>query len=83
MDSTEANGAGSTGLKAQEGEDSQSTSSIGELAEKLLNAGKSDKDKKEIQKGDSALDTIAGKMRPWVRTSAPQRAALPRRRMSP
>lgn len=61
MDSTEANGAGSTGLKAQEGEDSQSTSSIGELAEKLLNAGKSDKDKKEIQKGDSALDTIAGK----------------------
>ena len=61
MDSTEANGAGSTGLKAQEGEESQSTSSIGELAEKLLNAGKSDKDKKEIQKGDSALDTIAGK----------------------
>lgn len=61
MDSTEANGAGSTGLKAQEGEDSQSASSIGELAEKLLNAGKSDKDKKEIQKGDSALDTIAGK----------------------
>lgn len=61
MDSTEKNGAGSTGLKAQEGEDSQSTSSIGELAEKLLNAGKSDKDKKEIQKGDSALDTIAGK----------------------
>lgn len=60
MDSTEANGAGSTGLKAQEGEDSQSTSSIGELAEKLLNAGKSDKDKKEIQKSDSALDTIAG-----------------------
>lgn len=61
MDSTEANGAGSTGLKAQEGADGQSTSSIGELAEKLLNAGKSDKDKKEIQKGDSALDTIAGK----------------------
>lgn len=59
MDSTEANGAGSTGLKAQEGEDSQSTSSIGELAEKLLNAGKSDKDKKEIQEGDSALDNIA------------------------
>lgn len=61
MDSTEKNGAGSTGLKAQESADSQSTSSIGELAEKLLNAGKSDKDKKEIQKGDSALDTIAGK----------------------
>lgn len=61
MDSTEKNGAGSTGLKAQEGADSQSTSSIGELAEKLLNAGKSDKDKKEIQKGDSALDKIAGK----------------------
>lgn len=61
MDSTEANGAGSTGLKAQEGADGQSTSLIGELAEKLLNAGKSDKDKKEIQKGDSALDTIAGK----------------------
>lgn len=61
MDSTEKNGAGSTGLKAQEGADGQSTSSIGELAEKLLNAGKSDKDKKEIQKGDSALDTIAGK----------------------
>ena len=64
MDSTEknGNGAGSTGLKAQEGgADGQSTSSIGELAEKLLNAGKSDKDKKEIQKGDSALDTIAGK----------------------
>lgn len=63
MDSTEANGngAGSTGLKAQEGADGKSTSSIGELAEKLLNAGKSDKDKKEIQKGDSALDTIAGK----------------------
>lgn len=60
MDSTEANGAGSTGLKAQEGADGQSTSSIGELAEKLLNAGKSDKDKKEIQKGDSALDKIAG-----------------------
>lgn len=61
MDSTEANGAGSTGLKAQEGgEDSQSTSSIGELAEKLLNAGKSDKDKEEIQEGDSALDNIAG-----------------------
>lgn len=61
MDSTEENGAGSTGLKAQEGADGQSTSSIGELAKKLLNAGKSDKDKKEIQKGDSALDTIAGK----------------------
>lgn len=61
MDSTAGNGAGSTGLKAQEGGDGQSTSSIGELAEKLLNAGKSDKDKKEIQKGDSALDTIAGK----------------------
>ena len=61
MDSTEKNGAGSTGLKAQESADNQSTSSIGELAEKLLNAGKSDKDKKEIQKGDSALDTIAGK----------------------
>ena len=61
MDSTEENGAGSTGLKAQEGADGQSTSSIGELAEKLLNAGKSDKDKKEIQKGDSALDNIAGK----------------------
>lgn len=61
MDSPEKNGAGSTGLKAQEGADGQSTSSIGELAEKLLNAGKSDKDKKEIQKGDSALDTIAGK----------------------
>lgn len=59
MHSTEANGAGSTGLKAQEGADGQSTSSIGELAEKLLNAGKSDKDKKEIQKGDSALDKIA------------------------
>lgn len=61
MDSTEKNGAGSTGLKAQEGEESQSTSSIGELAEKLLNAGKSDKDKKKIQEGDSALDNIAGK----------------------
>lgn len=61
MDSAEANGAGSTGLKAQEGADGKSTSSIGELAEKLLNAGKSDKDKKEIQEGDSALDTIAGK----------------------
>lgn len=61
MDSTEKNGAGSTGLKAQEDADGKSTSSIGELAEKLLNAGKSDKDKKEIQKGDSALDTIAGK----------------------
>lgn len=59
MDSTEKNGAGSTGLKAQEGADGQSTYSIGELAEKLLNAGKSDKDKKEIQKGDSALDKIA------------------------
>ena len=59
MDSTEKNGAGSTGLKAQEGADGQSTSSIGELAEKLLNAGKSDKDKKEIKKGDSALDKIA------------------------
>lgn len=62
MDSTEKNnGAGSTGLKAQEGADGQSTSSIGELAEKLLNAGKSDKDKEKIQKGDSALDNIAGK----------------------
>ena len=59
MDSTEANGAGSTGLKAQEGADGKSTSSIGELAEKLLHAGKSDKDKEEIQKGDSALDKIA------------------------
>ena len=59
MDSTEENGAGSTGLKAQEGADGKSTSSIGELAEKLLNAGKSDKDKKEIQEGDSALDKIA------------------------
>lgn len=60
MDSTEKNGAGSTGLKAQEGgADGQSTSSIGELAKKLLNAGKSDKDKEEIQKGDSALDKIA------------------------
>lgn len=61
MESSSVNGAGSSGLHAQEGASGSGTSSIGDLAGTLLNAGKSDKDKKEIQKGDSALDTIAGK----------------------
>ena len=61
MDSTEKNGAGSTGLKAQEGASGSGTSSIGDLAGTLLNAGKSGKDKKSIDSGDSALTDVANK----------------------
>lgn len=56
MESSPVNGAGSSGLHAQEG----GTSSIGDLAGTLLNAGKSEKDKKQIDSGDSALTNVAG-----------------------
>lgn len=61
MQSSGTNGAGSSGLHAQEGGTGSGTSSIGDLAGTLLNAGKSKKDKKEIDSGDSALTNVAGK----------------------
>ena len=61
MQSSAANGAGSSGLHAQEGGTGSGTSSIGDLAGTLLNAGKSEKDKKQIDSGDSALTNVAGK----------------------
>ena len=60
MQSSTANGAGSSGLHAQKGASGSGTSSIGDLAGTLLNAGKSKKDKKEIDSGDSALTNVAG-----------------------
>lgn len=61
MQSSPVNGAGSSGLHAQEGGTGSGTSSIGDLAGTLLNAGKSEKDKKQIDSGDSALTKVAGK----------------------
>ena len=61
MQSSGTNGAGSSGLHAQEGGTGSGTSSIGDLAGTLLNAGKSKKDKKEIDSGDSALTNVAGR----------------------
>ena len=61
MQSSAANGAGSSGLHAQEGASGSGTSSIGDLAGTLLNAGKSEKDEKQIDSGDSALMNVAGK----------------------
>ena len=60
MQSSTANGAGSSGLHAQEGGTGSGTSSIGDLAGTLLNAGKSKKDEKQIDSGDSALTNVAG-----------------------
>ena len=60
MQSSGVNGAGSSGLHAQEGGTGSGTSSIGDLAGTLLNAGKSEKDKKQIDSGDSALTNVAG-----------------------
>ena len=59
MQSSATNGAGSSGLHAQEGGTGSGTSSIGDLAGTLLNAGKSEKDKKQIDSGDSALTNVA------------------------
>lgn len=59
MESSTVNGAGSSGLHAQEGASGSGTSSIGDLAGTLLNAGKSEKDKKSIDSGDSALTNVA------------------------
>ena len=59
MESSSVNGAGSSGLHAQEGASGSGTSSIGDLAGTLLNAGKSEKDKKSIDSGDSALTNVA------------------------
>lgn len=59
MQSSGTNGAGSSGLHAQEGGTGSGTSSIGDLAGTLLNAGKSEKDKKQIDSGDSALTNVA------------------------
>lgn len=59
MQSGAANGAGSSGLHAQEGGTGSGTSSIGDLAGTLLNAGKSEKDKKSIDSGDNALTNVA------------------------
>ena len=59
MESSPVNGAGSSGLHAQEGASGSGTSSIGDLAGTLLNAGKSEKDKKSIDSGDSALTDVA------------------------
>ena len=59
MESSPTNGAGSSGLHAQEGGTGSGTSSIGDLAGTLLNAGKSKKDKREIDSGDSALTNVA------------------------
>lgn len=61
MQSSGTNGAGSSGLHAQEGGTGSGTSSIGDLAGTLLNAGKSEKDKKSIDSGDSALTNVADK----------------------
>lgn len=61
MESSSVNGAGSSGLHAQEGASGSGTSSIGDLAGTLLNAGKSEKDKKSIDSGDSALKDVANK----------------------
>lgn len=61
MESSPENGAGSSGLHAQEGASGSGTSSIGDLAGTLLNAGKSEKDKKSIDSGDSALTNVANK----------------------
>lgn len=61
MQSSATNGAGSSGLHAQEGASGSGTSSIGDLAGTLLNAGKSKKDEKQIDSGDSALTNVAGK----------------------
>lgn len=61
MESSPTNGAGSSGLHAQEGASGSGTSSIGDLAGTLLNAGKSENDKKQIDSGDSALMNVAGK----------------------
>lgn len=61
MQSSATNGAGSSGLHAQEGGTGSGTSSIGDLAGTLLNAGKSKKDEKQIDSGDSALTNVAGK----------------------
>lgn len=61
MESSPVNGAGSSGLHAQEGASGFGTSSIGDLAGTLLNAGKSEKDKKSIDSGDSALTDVANK----------------------
>ena len=60
MELSPTNGAGSSGLHAQEGASGSGTSSIGDLAGTLLNAGKSEKDKKQIDSGDSALTNVAG-----------------------
>ena len=60
MQSSPVNGAGSSGLHAQEGASGSGTSSIGDLAGTLLNAGKSEKDKKQIDSGDSTLTNVAG-----------------------
>ena len=60
MQSSATNGAGSSGLHAQEGGTGSGTSSIGDLAGTLLNAGKSKKDEKQIDSGDSALTNVAG-----------------------
>lgn len=60
MQSSPVNGAGSSGLHAQEGGTGSGTSSIGDLAGTLLNAGKSEKDKKQIDSGDSTLTNVAG-----------------------
>lgn len=60
MESSPVNGAGSSGLHAQEGGTGSGTSSIGDLAGTLLNAGKSEKDEKQIDSGDSALTNVAG-----------------------
>lgn len=59
MESSSVNGAGSSGLHAQKGASGSGTSSIGDLAGTLLNAGKSEKDKKSIDSGDSALTKVA------------------------
>lgn len=61
MESSPVNGAGSSGLHAQEGASGSGTSSIGDLAGTLLNAGKSERDKKSIDSGDSALTDVANK----------------------
>lgn len=61
MQSSATNGAGSSGLHAQEGGTGSGTSSIGDLAGTLLNAGKSEKDEKQIDSGDSSLTNVAGK----------------------
>ena len=61
MESSPVNGVGSSGLHAQEGGTGSGTSSIGDLAGTLLNAGKSEKDKKQIDSGDSALTNVAGR----------------------